>query len=99
VLDGYALIGPGQHLSEAVHLLFAGEKPKSIYPVANPELRPELKNLFGLSVPVAPLQDLVTLKLNSLRPEDVVDLEVLDNVGFITPTLEAHWPDELQNRL
>ena len=36
---------------------------------------------------------------NSLRPKDVVHLEVLDEVGFITPELEQQLPPALQGRL
>ena len=99
MMGGYALLLPGQQLSEAVHLLFAGEKPKSSYPVVNPQLRPEEKEALGLTFPVAPLIDLLTLKLNSLRPKDLVHLEVLDEVGFITPEIENELPAELKSRL
>src|SRR5690242_16601026 len=57
----------GQELSESVHMLFVGEKPKSTYPIQNPDLNPEEKDLFGLTVPVAPVRDLLIFKLNSLR--------------------------------
>jgi hypothetical protein len=99
MMGGYALLLPGQQLSEAVHLLFAGEKPKSSYPVLNPQIRPEEKELFGFIIPVAPLIDLLILKLNSLRPKDLVHLEVLDEVGFITPEIESELPEELRSRL
>jgi hypothetical protein len=98
-LGGFALIGPGQEVSEAVHILFLGEKPKSSYPVENPDLNPERKMLFGLTLPVAPLRDLLVLNLNSLRPQDVVHLEVLDQVGFITPDLRGSLPEVLRSRL
>ena len=99
MIGGYALLLPGQQLSEAIHLLFAGEKPKSSYPVSNPQLQPEEKALFGLTFPVAPLLDLLTLKLNSLRPKDLVHLEVLDEVGLITREMEDELPTELRSRL
>jgi hypothetical protein len=99
MLGGYALIGPGQELSEAIHMFFVGEKPKSSYPVQNPDLDPEEKHLFGLTIPVARLRDLLILKLNSLRPKDVVHLEVLDQVGFITPGSEESLPAVLRARL
>ncbi len=99
MMDGYALLLPGQQLSEAVHLLFAGEKPKSSFPVLNPQLNPEEKDLFGFTIPVAPLINLLIFKLNSLRPKDLVHLEVLDEVGLITPEIESELPAELRNRL
>ncbi len=99
MIDGYALIGEGLHISEAIHILFVGEKPKSSYPAFNPLLDPQLMVLFGLTVPVAPLRDLLILKLNSLRPKDVVHLEILDEVGFITKEIETGLPSELRERL
>ncbi len=99
MIGGYALIGEGQHLSEAIHILFVGEKPKSSYPASNPQLNPQPMSLFDLTLPVAPLRDLLVLKLNSLRPKDIVHLEILDEVGFITREIEAELPSELQERL
>ena len=99
MLGVFALIGPGQELSESVHMLFVGEKPKSTCPIQNPDLNPEDKDLFGLTVPVAPVRDLLILKLNSLRPKDVVHLEVLDQVGFITLEVEQSLPGVLRARL
>ncbi len=99
MMGGYALLQPGQELSEAAHILFVGEKPKSAYPVNNPNLEPQFFEFFGMSVPVAPVRDLLILKLNSLRPKDVVHLEVLDEVGFITPELEQQLPPALKGRL
>ncbi|MFL6417580.1 MAG: hypothetical protein ACJ74Y_18145 [Bryobacteraceae bacterium] len=99
MLGDYALIGPGQESSEPLHLLFVGEKPKSSYPIANPDLNPGEKTLFGFTIPVAPLRDLLIIELNSLGPKDVVHLEVLDQVGFITPELERDLPETLRGRL
>ena len=99
MMGGYALIRPEQDLAEAVHLLFVGEKSKSNQPFPHPELRPEEKHLFGLSVPVAPLADLLHMKLNSLRPKDLIHLETLDDAGLITPALERGLPQALQERL
>jgi hypothetical protein len=99
MLGGYALIGPGQELADAVHMLFVGEKPRSSYPVPNPDLNPESKTLFGFTIPVASIADLLILKLNSLRPKDVVHLEVLSDVGFISQQVEESLPDVLRARL
>jgi hypothetical protein len=65
-------------LAEAVHLLFVGEKSKSTQPLPRPELDPEEKDFLGIAVPVAPLRDLLQMKLNSFRPKDLVHLEILD---------------------
>ena len=39
------------------------------------------------------------MKLNSLRPKDLIHLEILDDVGLITPDLELQLPPALQERL
>ena len=99
IIGGYALLRPYQHLSETVHLLFAGEKPKSSYPVTNPELAPEDKTTVRIDHAGSPLKDLLILKLNSLWPKDVVHIQVLDEVGFITPGIERQLPEAILERL
>lgn len=99
IVGEYMLIQPGQSVREAVHLIFSGERSRSTQPSPHPPLRPERKSLLGLTVPVAPLPDLVRMKLNSFRPKDLVHLEILDEVGLITPDLTAALPAELQDRL
>jgi hypothetical protein len=78
-----------------VHLLFVGEKSKSTQPSPHPELHPEQKYLFDMTIPVAPLKDLVHMKLNSLRPKDIIHLETLDEVGLIT----RHWKENCHPRM
>ncbi|SPF38272.1 conserved hypothetical protein [Candidatus Sulfopaludibacter sp. SbA4] len=99
MMGGYTLIRPEQDLAEAVHLIFVGEKSKSTQPLPHPALHPEDKLLFGLTIPVAPLNDLLQMKLNSLRPKDLIHLETLDEVGLITPSVEQGLPAELRERL
>jgi hypothetical protein len=99
MMGGYTLIRPEQELAEAVHLLFVGEKSKSTQPFPHPALNPEEKHLFGITIPVAPVRDLLQMKLNSLRPKDLIHVETLDEVGLITPTLERELPPALQERL
>jgi len=55
--------------------------------------------LFDITIPVAPLKDLLHTKLNSLRPKDLIHLETLDEVGLITPALESGLPPALHDRL
>ena len=100
-MGGFMLIRPGQEVAEAVHLIFVGERSKSTQPLPNPALHPEEKHLpqFGLSIPVARVQDLVQMKLNSFRPKDETHLETLDKCGLITPAIEAELPEALQERL
>ena len=99
MMGGYMLIRPEQDVAEAVHLIFVGEKSKSTQPFPHPELQPEEKDLFGIAVPVAPLKDLLHMKLNSLRPKDLLHLETLDDVGLITPAIERQLPPMLRDRL
>ncbi len=99
MMGGYALVRPGQDLGEAVHLLFVGEKSKSTQPFPHPELQPEEKRLFDISIPVAPLKDILQMKLNSLRPKDLIHIEILDDVGLITPDVELQLPPAFQERL
>ena len=39
------------------------------------------------------------MKLSSLRPKDLVHLEILDEAGLITPALEGELPLALRDRL
>ena len=98
MVGGYALIRPQQELAEAIHLIFAGEKSKSTQLSPHPALNPENKHLFGVTIPVAPLADLIQMKLNSLRPKDIIHLETLDEVGLIIP-VERELSQALQERL
>ena len=82
-----------------IYLLFAGERSKSTQPYPHPEIQPEEKDLFGVTVPVAPLKDLVHMKLNSMRPKDLIHLETLDDLSLITPAIEQSLPEVLRERL
>ena len=99
MLGGYTLIKTGQKLAEAVHLIFVGEKSKAAQPYPHPELQPEFRDLLGIVIPVASLKDLLHMKLNSLRPKDLVHIETMDEVGLITPSIELNLPSLLQDRL
>lgn len=87
MMGGYALVRSEQELAEAVHLL-----PHS-------SLHPEEKDFLGISVPIAPLRDLLQMTLTSFRPKDLVHLEILDEAGLITPALEKDLPLVLRQRL
>ena len=99
MMGGYSLIKEGQDLGEAIHLIFVGEKSKSTQPAPHPELNPEIRNLFGVAIPVAPLQDLLHMKLNSFRRKDITHIEIMDEAGLITAALEQTLPPLLQDRL
>jgi len=99
MMGGYTLIRGGHQLAESVHLFFVGEKSKSTQPIPHPDLHPEEKDFLGIAVPVAPLRDLLQMKLSSFRPKDLVHLEILDEAGLITPALEGELPPQLRERL
>jgi hypothetical protein len=48
---------------------------------------------------LAPVADLVRMKLTSHRLKDRVHLQDLDSVGLITPEIEPGLSDELSRRL
>ena len=99
MMGGYMLRRPNQDSAEAIHLFFVGEKSKTTQPHPHPDIHPEDKLLFGVTVPVAPLRDLLQMKLNSLRPKDLTHIETLDEAGLITPSLESELPADLRERL
>jgi len=81
----------------AVHLVFVGEKVRKEYPEAVPGFSPPVKTPEG--VLLAPVADLVRMKLTSYRLKDRVHLEDLEAVGLITPEIEAQLPGALLERL
>lgn len=48
---------------------------------------------------IAPVADLVRMKLTSFRLKDKVHIQDLDSVGLITPEIETELPDLLRQRL
>lgn len=80
----------------AIHLIFAGEKVRPEYEEAVPEFGASPK-LGG--VRLMPLADLVRMKLTSFRAKDEAHIKDLDEVGLITPEMEAGLPPVLRQRL
>ena len=82
--------------SEAIHLVFAGEKVRPDHPLPAPEIRtvqdPE-------NYPVITLEALVLLKLLSNRRKDQVHLEDLIGVGLVDASWVAKLPPLLAGRL
>lgn len=80
----------------AVHLIFAREKvrPEYVEPVPDFQPVPAVEGLL-----VAPVADLVRMKLVSFRLKDRVHIQDLDSVGLITPEIEASLPEILRSRL
>ena len=81
----------------AVHLVFVGEKVRAEYvePVPAFDSQPEIIE----GVDVAPIVNLVTMKLTSFRLKDKVHIQDLDGVGLITPEIEAGLSPILRERL
>jgi hypothetical protein len=81
----------------AVHMVFAHEKVR-------PE---EIDSVPGISKPersnrgywIAPVADLVRMKLTSFRLKDKVHIQDLDSARLITPEIEASLPEALRTRL
>ena len=70
----------------AVHMIFEGEKVRPEYSAPVPRLGP-YRTIRG--VRLVPLIDLVRMKLTSFRLKDQVHLKDLDEIGLITPEIEA----------
>jgi len=81
----------------AVHLLFVREKVRSQDPAAIPDFSPAVTARAGTLL--APVADLVRMKLTSFRLKDKVHIQDLDGVGLITAEVEASLPGELLERL
>ena len=82
--------------SAAVHLLFAGECVRSddleVVPLSLPEQSP--RGFF-----IAPVVDLVHMKLTSYRLKDQVHIQDLDHAGLITSEIEQTLSAPLLARL
>jgi len=80
----------------AVHLICVQEKVRPEYaePVPAFSKAPAIHGLL-----VAPVADLVRMKLTSFRLKDKVHIQDLDGVGLITPEIEAGLPELLRQRL
>ncbi len=82
--------------SEAVHLLFAGEKvrPDHLLPA------PEIQTVSDpANFPVIALESLVLMKLMSNRRKDQVHVQDMIGVGLIDPSWLTKLPPELAGRL
>jgi len=81
----------------AVHLVFSNEKVRPEYVEPVPGIsRPERSKRGNW---VAPVADLVLMKLTSFRLRDKVHIQDLDSVNLITPGIEATLPEVLRTRL
>lgn len=81
----------------AVHLVFVRERVRADYVEAVPDFSAPSVTREG--VLLAPVADLVRMKLTSYRLKDRVHVQDLDAVGLITPDVEAQLPEVLRARL
>jgi len=88
--------GPQGRPSEAVHILFAGEKVRPDYEHASPDLDESER---AAEFQVATLKALVRMKLIANRRKDQVHLLDLIGVGLIDATWPARFPPPLGERL
>jgi len=88
--------GPQGRPSEAVHILFAGEKVRPDYEHASPDLDESER---AADFQVTKLEALVRMKLIANRLKDRVHLLDLIGVGLIDATWPARFPPPLGERL
>jgi len=88
--------GPEGKPSEAIHLLFAGEKTRPDHLLPAPDIH-TVHNEPG--VPVMEFERLVQMKLMSHRLKDQVHLQDLIGVGLIDASWLAKFPPQLAERL
>jgi hypothetical protein len=80
-----------------VHLIFVREKVRPEYVEAVPDFSPVTATEDGMLI--APVADLVRMKLTSFRLKDRVHIQDMDGVGLITPEIESGLPEVLRERL
>jgi hypothetical protein len=80
-----------------VHLVFANEKVRPEYVDLVPGISHPVRSKAGYWI--APVADLVRMKLTSFRLKDKVHIQDLDSARLITPEVEASLPETLRARL
>jgi hypothetical protein len=80
----------------AVHAVFIGEKFRPEYLEPVPGSAP-VRAKQGILI--APVADLVRMKLTSFRLKDKVHIQDLDGVGLITPEIEQSLSEAMRQRL
>lgn len=88
--------GPNGKLSEAIHLLFAGEKTRPDHLLPAPEIE-TVDNPANFRV--ITLASLVAMKLMSNRRKDQVHVMDLIGVGLVDASSKANLPPTLAERL
>ena len=78
----------------AIHVVFLNEKVRPRYVESVPASEPA-RTKEGILI--APVVDLVHMKLTSFRLKDKVHIQDMDGVGLITPEIEATLSRSLPN--
>jgi len=81
----------------AVHLVFVREKVRAQDLSAIPDFSEPTRTVEGFLL--APVADLVRMKLTSFRLKDKTHIIDMDSVGLIPPEIEAGLPEPLRQRL
>jgi hypothetical protein len=81
----------------AVHLVFVREKVRPDQLEPTPDFSEPTRTAEGILI--APVADLVRMKLTSFRLKDKVHIQDLDSVGLITQEIEAGLSEPLRARL
>lgn len=90
------LDGPGAKARDAVHVIFAGEKVRSVDSVPAPEIG---ESEATPSYRVVALESLVRMKLTSFRDKDRTHLRDMIGVGLVDESWLSRLPAELASRL
>ena len=80
----------------AIHMIFVREKVRPDYIEPVPDFS---SPVIAGGISLAPVPDVLRMKLTSLRLKDKVHIIDMDGVGLITPEIEAALPDPLRRRL
>ncbi len=90
------LDGPEAKIRDAVHVLWAGEKPVPDAIEPSPDLHGTVQEA---GFQLIPLEDLVRMKLVSFRDKDRMHLRDLIGVGLVDDGWTRRFPFELAGRL
>jgi len=90
------LVAENPNARSGVHLVFVGEKVRPEYLEPVPGSTP-VRAKRGILI--APVVDLVRMKLTSFRLKDKVHIQDLDGVGLITAEIEKSLSEPLRQRL
>lgn len=83
--------------SSAIHLVFMNERVRPDYLQPVPSSPAVMTLVEGIAL--APISDLLLMKLTSFREKDRVHVRDMDAVGLITPEIQGALSPEFQSRL